>query len=125
MHQYCANEVKNFQLELETPLPEKSLNCKYYRYGNFFNPSKRGVDIKFITKDTDKLLEMTNVLVENHPTTHEFYAACEAEMTAGNSEDLDAENDKLFDIIQDQEMSKSEQSQVSMLKCPPTGNWYN
>ena len=95
LHQYCANEVKkghwvssvliallkNFQSELETHLPEKGINYNYYNYGNFFKPSKRGVDVKLITKDTDKLSEMTNFLVGNHPTTHEFYAACEAEMT--------------------------------------------
>ena len=87
LHQYCANEVikghwvssvlvpllKNFQSELETRLPEKGINYKYYNYGNFFNPSKRGVGVKLITKDTDKFLEMTNFLVENHPTKHLNY----------------------------------------------------
>ena len=63
---------------------------------------------------------MTHFLLENHPTTHEFYAAREAEMTMGNSEDLDeAEVDELFNIIQEQEMSKTAQPQVSKLKCPP------
>ena len=109
--------LKNFQSELETRLPEKGINYKYYNYGNFFNPSKRGVGVKLITKDTDKFLEMTNFLVENHPTTLEFYAAREAEMTVENSETLDkAEVDELFDIIQEQELLKTSQSK---LKCPP------
>ena len=67
-------------------------------------------------KDTDKFLEMTNFLVENHPTTFEFYAAPEAKMTVENSETLDkAEVDELFDIIQEQELLKTSQSK---LKCP-------
>ena len=59
--------LKNFQLELETHLPEKGISCKYYNYGNFFNQSKRGVGVKLVTNDTGKLLEMINFLLENHP----------------------------------------------------------
>ena len=134
LHQYCANEakkgyclssvlvphLKNFQSELETRPPEEGIDYKYYNYGNFFNPSKRGVGVKLITKDTDNFLDITYFLGENYPTTLEFYAAHEAEMTVEKSETLDkAEVDELFDIIQKQELLETSQSK---LKCPPTGN---
>ena len=82
-----------------------------------FSTHLKEVLVSNLSQKTHKFLEMTNFLVENHPTTLEFYAAREAEMTVENSETLDkAEVDELFDIIQEQELLKTSQSK---LKCPP------
>ena len=134
LQQYCKNEIakghrgsgnlqellKNFELQLETRLPESGVNLKQYNIGNFFHPVRKGWSVHYITENIYKLNEIIQSFIDTHPTTQAYFEGLEGAREGDLNDSDDSGNDELLiDAYQQFEFAKSDKSKVSKLKCPP------
>ena len=124
MHQYCKNNIakgyrssgilqellKNFELQLETRLPESGVSLKQHNIGNLFHPARKLWSVHYITENSYKLDEIIQLLIDTHPNTQAYFKGLEAAREANvNKSDDSGDDDLLMDAYQQSEFAKSDQ----------------